>query len=132
MTNSILGQQLKSNLSPEGTGNSVQPIADELDLSTLHNQSSDKNNPTLPYTGPAPLKFQNPLVDSKLDADAAQTTPTMAAQALSSLHDVTSADNNPPLPYRGPAPLKFQNPLIDSKLDNDALGTEKYVDNLPR
>jgi len=59
-------------------------------------------------------------------------TPTAAEQPLSTLHDVTSADNNPPLPYRGPAPLKFQNPLVDSKLNNDALGTEKYVDNLPK
>ena len=132
MAKSILGQQLTSAFSPDGTGAPVVRTADAQGLSTLHNQSSQNNNPTLPYTGPAPLKFQNPLVDSKLDADEAQTTSTMAAQAQSTLHDITSAINTPPLPYKGPAPLKFQNPLIDSKLDGQAIGETKYVDNLPR
>ena len=133
MANSILGQQLTSNLSPEGTGQNVQPTATAQGASTLHKQSSDKNNPVLPYTGPAPLKFQNPLVDSKLDADEVQTTPTMAEQSQSTLHDITSADNIPPLPYKGPAPLKFQDPLVASNLFGEsALTREKYVDNLPK
>ena len=59
-------------------------------------------------------------------------TPTRDEQDLSTLHDVTSADNNPPLPYKGPYRFKFQDPLIDSKLNDDALGTQKYVDNLPK
>ena len=50
MANSILGQQLTSNLSPEGTGQNVQPTVASQGASTLHKQSSDKNNPALPYT----------------------------------------------------------------------------------
>ena len=127
----IKGTEQKSDLSREGTNNVPTPTSAEQQESTLHNVSSADNNPPLPYKGPAPLKFQNPLVDSQLDSDP-NPTGNMAAQALSSLHDVTSADNNPPLPYKGPAPLKFQNPLIDSKLNDDALGNVKYVDNLPK
>lgn len=133
MANSILGQQKSSNLSPEGTGDPVQPSAAAKAASTLHNQSSDKDIPPLPYTGPAPLKFQNPLVDSKLDASEAETQPTYAEQTLSTLHDITSADNIPPLPYSGPAPLKFQRPLVSSNLYGESATTvEKYVDNLPK
>ena len=132
MAKSILGQQLTSAFSPDGTGAPVVPTAAAQAQSTLHDITSATDNPPLPYKGPAPLKFQNPLVDSKLDADEAQTTSTMAAQAQSTLHDITSAINTPPLPYKGPAPLKFQNPLIDSKLDGQAIGETKYVDNLPQ
>lgn len=133
MANSILGQQLTSNLSPEGTGQNVEPTVAAQGASTLHKQSSQNDNPALPYTGPAPFKFQNPLVDSKLDADEVQTTPTVAEQKLSTLHDITSADNIPPLPYKGPAPLKFQDPLVDSLLNGEsALTRVKYIDNLPK
>ena len=133
MKNSILGQQLTSNLSPDGTGAPVVRTADAQGLSTLHNQSSQNDNPALPYTGPAPLKFQNPLVDSELDASEVQTRSTMAAQAASTLHDITSANNIPPLPYKGPAPLKFQNPLVASNIEGEsALTIEKYIDNLPK
>ena len=133
MANSILGQQLTSNLSPDGTGAPVVPTAAAQGGSTLHNQSSQNDNPALPYTGPAPLKFQNPLVDSKLDASEVQTRSTMAAQAASTLHDITSADNIPPLPYTGPAPLKFQKPLVSSNLFGEsALTVEKYIDNKPK
>ena len=142
----INGTEQLSNLSREGKQNDLPtPTAAEKGASTLHNQSSDKNNPALPYTGPAPLKFQNPLVDSKLDADEVQTTPTATAQAastlhdtvveqkLSTLHDITSADNIPPLPYKGPAPLKFQRPSVSSNLYGEsALTVEKYLDNLPK
>ena len=55
MAKSILGQQLTSAFSPDGTGAPVVRTADAQGLSTLHNQSSQNNNPTLPYTGPAPL-----------------------------------------------------------------------------
>ena len=71
MKNSILGQQLTSNLSPEGTGQNVEPTIAEQDLSTLHDVTSANNNPPLPYKGPYPFKFQNPLIDSELDFDAA-------------------------------------------------------------
>ncbi len=70
MTNSILGQQLTSNLSPEGTGQNVEPTMPEQDLSTLHDVTSANNNPPLPYKGPYAFKFQNPLIDSELDGDA--------------------------------------------------------------
>jgi hypothetical protein len=113
----INGTEQLSNLSREGKQNDIPSPTD----------------PTLPYKGPAPLKFQNPLVDSKLDADEVQTTPTMAEQAQSTLHDITSADNIPPLPYKGPAPLKFQRPSVSSNLYGEsALTVEKYLDNLPK
>jgi hypothetical protein len=72
MTNSILGQQLTSNLSPEGTGQNVQPTATAQSLSTLHDLTSADNIPPLPYTGPAPFKFQDPLIDSQLNTDVEQ------------------------------------------------------------
>ena len=130
----INGTEQLSNLSREGKQNDIpSPTFAAQAASTLHKQSSDKNNPVLPYTGPAPLEFQNPLVDSKLDADEVQTTPTATAQAASTLHDITSADNIPPLPYKGPAPLKFQRPSVSSNLYGEsALTVEKYLDNLPK
>ncbi len=73
MANSILGQQSTSNLSPEGTGQNVEPTATAQAASTLHDITSADNVPPLPYTGPAPLKFQNPLVDSLLNGESALT-----------------------------------------------------------
>ena len=73
MANSILGQQLTSDLSPEGTGQNVEPTATAQSLSTLHDITSADNIPPLPYKGPAPLKFQNPLVDSLLNGESALT-----------------------------------------------------------
>ena len=67
MAKSILGQQLTSAFSPDGTGAPVVPTAAAQAQSTLHDITSATDNPPLPYKGPAPLKFQNPLVDSKLD-----------------------------------------------------------------
>jgi len=73
MANSILGQQLTSNLSPDGTGAPVEPTAAAQAASTLHDITSADNIPPLPYTGPAPFKFQNPLVASDLEGESALT-----------------------------------------------------------
>ena len=73
MANSILGQQLTSDLSPEGTGQNVEPTAAGQAGSTLHDITSADNIPPLPYKGPAPLKFQNPLVASNLDGESSLT-----------------------------------------------------------
>ena len=73
MKNSILGQQLTSNLSPDGTGAPVVRTADAQAASTLHDITSANNIPPLPYKGPAPLKFQNPLVASNIEGESALT-----------------------------------------------------------
>ena len=71
MAKSILGQQLTSAFSPDGTGAPVVPTAAAQAQSTLHDVTSANNNPPLPYKGPYPFKFQNPLIDSELDFDEA-------------------------------------------------------------
>ena len=73
MTNQILGQQLTSNLSPDGTNNPTVPTATAQAASTLHDITSANDIPPLPYKGPAPLKFQNPLVASNLEGESAIT-----------------------------------------------------------
>mgnify|MGYP003642330876 CR=1 FL=1 len=73
MKNSILGQQLTSNFSPDGTGAPVVPTATAQAASTLHDITSANNIPPLPYKGPAPLKFQNPLVASNIEGESALT-----------------------------------------------------------
>jgi|TARA_B110000305_G_C18926929_1_gene397767 hypothetical protein len=73
MTKPILGQQLTSTFSPDGTGDPVVPSASEQAKSTLHDITSADNIPPLPYKGPAPLKFQNPLVDSLLNGESSLT-----------------------------------------------------------
>ena len=73
MTKPILGQQLTSAFSPDGTGAPVVPTAAAQAQSTLHDITSATDNPPLPYKGPAPLKFQNPLVDSLLNGESSLT-----------------------------------------------------------
>jgi len=75
MANSILGQQLTSTFSPDGTSDPVVPTAAAQAASTLHDITSADNIPPLPYKGPAPLKFQNPLIDSLLNGESALTIP---------------------------------------------------------
>ena len=73
MANSILGQQLTSDLSAEGTGQNVEPTIAAQGASTLHDITSADNIPPPPYKGPAPFKFQNPLVASNLEGESALT-----------------------------------------------------------
>ena len=67
----INGTEQLSNLSREGKQNDIPaPTMAEQDLSTLHDVTSADNNPPLPYKGPYPFKFQDPLIDSKLNDDS--------------------------------------------------------------
>jgi hypothetical protein len=69
----INGTEQLSNLSREGKQNDLPtPTMAEQDLSTLHDLTSADNNPPLPYKGPYPFKFQDPLIDSQLNTDVEQ------------------------------------------------------------
>ena len=63
----INGTEQLSNLSREGKQNDLPtPTRDEQELSTLHDVTSADNDPPLPYKGPYPFKFQDPLIATSL------------------------------------------------------------------